>query len=68
MDDFDQLMPASLAARRRGCTCSAPVGLEFKADPACAVHGVAIFKRLLRSPEGKSAIERLRMLMDHAVG
>jgi hypothetical protein len=65
MDDFDELIPASSAARRRGCTCSVPAGPDLKADPACPVHGVAVFKRLLNSPEGRSAIKRLRTLMEH---
>jgi hypothetical protein len=67
MGDFDELIPASSAARRRGCTCSGPASREFKADPACPVHGVAVFKRLFQSPEGKSSIERFRTLMEQAV-
>lgn len=66
MDDFDELIPGSPVARRRGCTCSISAGPQFKADPACPKHGVAIFKRLLQSPEGKSAIERFRRRLDEA--
>jgi hypothetical protein len=57
---FCQLMPGSHAARKNGCSCEMSGVTQFRADPACPIHGVAAFKRLLHSPEGRSAIERFR--------
>jgi hypothetical protein len=62
MGDFDELPPASMAARQRGCTCDGGT-TDLKADPACKVHGVAAFKRARRSAEGKAAIDRFRMVV-----
>jgi hypothetical protein len=53
------LMPGSHGARKKGCSCEMSA-LTFRADPACSIHGVAAFKRLLRSPEGRAEIERFR--------
>jgi hypothetical protein len=62
-DNFVDLMPASAAARRRGCSCSMSADTQFKPDPDCLIHGVVIFKRLLQSPDGKTAIQRFRRLV-----
>jgi hypothetical protein len=62
MDDnyFCLLMPGSHGARKKGCSCEMSALTQFRADPACSIHGVAAFKRLLRSPEGRAEIERFR--------
>jgi hypothetical protein len=57
---FCLLMPGSLAARKKGCSCEMSGVTQFRADPACPIHGVAAFKRLLQNPEGRTAIERFR--------
>jgi hypothetical protein len=67
-ENFMILMPASAAAKRRGCSCSMSADSQFKADPACSIHGVAIFKRLLKSPDAKAAIERFRRCIDATSG
>jgi len=62
MDDqyFCLLIPGSHAAKKKKCSCEMSAFTQFRADPACAIHGVAAFKRLLRSPEGRAAIEYFR--------
>ena len=60
MNDFDELIPGSWAAKRRGCMCQDSGGPDFRANPDCIVHGVAEFKRALQSTEGKAAIDRFR--------
>jgi hypothetical protein len=59
MGDFDELPPASWAARQKGCTCDGGTA-DLRADPACKIHGVAAFKRARRGTDGKASIERFR--------
>ena len=67
-ENFVGLMPASAAAKRRGCSCSMSADSQFKADPACSIHGVAIFKRLVKSPDGMAAIEQFRRWVGETTG
>jgi hypothetical protein len=58
MIDFEELRPGSPMARLRGCTCRVVSNPGPKLDPACPMHGVATLKRMRRSSEGRTAIER----------
>jgi len=64
-NNFCLLIPGSHAARKRRCSCEISTITQFRADPGCSIHGVAAFKRLLRTPEGKAAIQRFR---DQVIG
>jgi len=65
---FIELIPGSPWARRAGCTCLLQSeGRALKADPACPIHGVAIFRCMVQTAEGRSTIDRFRQNLEVAI-